>query len=318
MTPFDVHRGGSPPDTPCPSDLELARFVEGTLPADARTRMVSHLATCDDCREVVATVVAAQEADGALTPAAAFTPAAPADAVPRLPTSSLRSVAIRAGAFAAAALIVFAVRGVTTRLDPPAGVADASDWSELAQVVGAARTIEPRLSGLPAHVPQRPPTRAVSSDAGFAAQALAARLAERAALPSADARARRTARHLAAVAALVAGRAEDAVARLEAVLAELPATPSERANLLADLSAAYGAMAGLTTGDQWAAALSAADQALAADAGHEAARFNRALALERLDRSAEALAAWQSLAADAAVLPGWRDEAARHARGLAP
>ncbi|WP_291990410.1 zf-HC2 domain-containing protein, partial [Luteitalea sp.] len=87
MTSFDIHRGGRPPATPCPSDLELALFVEGTLPPDSRDRMVTHLAECDDCREVVATVVAARAVDDLSAPAPAAAPAAAAPAPPTLPAA---------------------------------------------------------------------------------------------------------------------------------------------------------------------------------------------------------------------------------------
>ena len=42
-------RGGV---APCPSPEELARFVDGVLAADARDRLVLHLASCDDCRDI--------------------------------------------------------------------------------------------------------------------------------------------------------------------------------------------------------------------------------------------------------------------------
>jgi tetratricopeptide (TPR) repeat protein len=320
VTQFDVHRGGLPPDSPCPPDLDLARFVEGTLPPDARALMVTHLAECDDCREVVATVVAAQEVDDLTAPvtppAGAAVAAAPAGAASA--PSWLRAPGVWAGALAVAALAVIAVRVVSTRPAAPAVAAEASAWSELARVVGPARALEARLSGLPAYVPLQPPTRSAGAEAGFAAQALAARLAEKAALPAADTAARRAARHAAAAAVLVAGRADEAVTRLDAALAETPAAAPERADLLADLAAAHAAVADVTTREHWTAALAAADQALALDRGHGAARFNRALALERLGHREAALAAWRDIAEDAATAAGWRDEAARHARALVP
>ncbi len=322
MTHFDIHRGGLTPDTPCPSDLDLARFVEGSLPPDGRTRMVAHLAECDDCREVVATVVAAQDVEAVSAPAP-FVPVpattSTAPGVPAAPVHSCRrhGPGTWAAAVAVAALAVIAVRVVVTRPEAPGSVADTPAWTELAQVVGPARAIEARLSGFATHVPLEPPTRAAGADAGFAAQALAARLAEEAALP-ADPAVRRAARHAAAVAALVAGRANDAVTRLEAALAEVPATAPERADLLADLAAAHAELAEVTTREHWTAALAAADEALALDAAHGAARFNRALALERLDRTAEAREGWSAIAADATVPAGWRDEAAGHARALIP
>ena len=267
--------------------------------------MVAHLAECDDCREVVATVVAAQDVEAVSAP------------TPPVSPSWLRGPGRWAAAVAVAALAVIAVRVVVTRPNAPAGVADTPAWTELAEVVGPARAIEARLSGLATHVPLEPPTRAAGADAGFAAQALAARLAEEAALP-ADPAVRRAARHAAAVAALVAGRANDAVTRLEAALAEVPATAPERADLLADLAAAHAELAEVTTREHWTAALAAAEEALALDAAHGAARFNRALALERLNRTAEAREGWSAIAADAAVPAGWRDEAAGHARAPVP
>ena len=57
---------------------------------------------------------------------------------------------------------------------------------------------------------------------------------------------------------------------------------------------------------------------VAHNATHEAARFNQALALERLGRREAALAAWRDIADHGALSAGWRDEAARHARALVP
>jgi Putative zinc-finger len=68
VTHFDVHRGGLTPGTACPSALDLARFVEGTVPPDTRALLVSHLDECDDCREVVATVVSTLDIDAAPGP----------------------------------------------------------------------------------------------------------------------------------------------------------------------------------------------------------------------------------------------------------
>lgn len=278
--------------------------------------MVAHLAGCDDCREVVATVVAAQDVD-AVTAAAPAPAPAPALPPPGPSRPWLRAPATWAGTLSAATLLAVVVRFALMRPEAPTA-ADAAVWTEVAQTMGPARVIEPRLSGLPAHVPLRPPTRAAGAEAGFAAEALAARLAERAAMPTADAAARRAARHAAAVAALLAGRADDAVMRLDAALADTPAAAPERADLLADLAAAHGALADTSTREHWTAALAAADQALTVDGVHEAARFNRSLALERLGRRDAALAAWRDIAGDAAIAAGWRDEAARHARALVP
>ena len=41
-------------EKPCPDTLTLAGWLEGTLSAQDRSRMASHLAACDDCRRAVA------------------------------------------------------------------------------------------------------------------------------------------------------------------------------------------------------------------------------------------------------------------------
>lgn len=45
--------------TACPSDIDLACFVDGRLDEEAHQAMLRHLDDCDDCRDVVATAVEA-------------------------------------------------------------------------------------------------------------------------------------------------------------------------------------------------------------------------------------------------------------------
>lgn len=305
-------RTGPPALAACPADLDLARFVEGTLPAAARSRLVTHLDQCDDCREVVATVVAA-------LPEVAAT--ADEDAAPAPRVWWLRRPATWATAAAMAAMVVFALRTGTPPPEGPGHLAAANSWVDVATAVGAVRSVEARLSGLPAHVPLASPTRAGTPDAALGLQALASRYGAAAGTPAADPSARRAARHLGGVANLVAGRAPEAIALLEAALADAPPASALRADVLADLSAAhaeFAEFAEMSSRQHWAQALRAADDALALDATHAAARFNRALALERLGRADDARRAWQALAADGTLAPGWRDEAAGHVRALAP
>lgn len=52
------------PDRPrpaCPSDTDLSRFIDDVADAAERAALVEHLEQCDDCREVVTTVLQAQE-----------------------------------------------------------------------------------------------------------------------------------------------------------------------------------------------------------------------------------------------------------------
>jgi len=293
----------------CPADLDLARFVEGTLAAGPRAVVVAHLADCDDCREVVATVVAA-------TPGRADVE--DEDVPPGPAVWWLRRPGQFAAALAMAAMVVFALRLGPARA-PERPTAPQDIWAEVADAVGPARAIEARLSGMNTHVPLAPPSRASTSEADFGAQALAARLgdAATAAAATTDRDARRTARHAAGVAALVAGRAGESIPLLEAALADAPAGAPARADVLADLSAAHAEAAETSSRDRWELALRAADDALTERATHAAARFNRALALERLARTDDALRAWRELAADGTLGAGWREEAAGHVRALA-
>lgn len=45
--------------TACPSDIDLACFVDGLLDEHAHHALLRHLDACDDCRDVVATAVEA-------------------------------------------------------------------------------------------------------------------------------------------------------------------------------------------------------------------------------------------------------------------
>lgn len=55
--------------TGCPSDLDLACFVDGLLDESGHAAFLRHLDGCDDCRDVVATVVEALHDDGEPAPA---------------------------------------------------------------------------------------------------------------------------------------------------------------------------------------------------------------------------------------------------------
>lgn len=53
----------SPDLASCPSDIDLACFVDGQLDEHARQAVLRHLDVCDDCRDVVATAVEALPAE---------------------------------------------------------------------------------------------------------------------------------------------------------------------------------------------------------------------------------------------------------------
>ena len=88
---------------------------------------------------------------------------------------------------------------------------------------------------------------------------------------------------------LITGRSSEARANLEQAVAQAP----HDAQLLSDLSAAYLVSAERDgRADDLARALASADRAIAKDPSLKEARFNRALALERLHTNEKAREAW--------------------------
>lgn len=299
------------PPASCPPDLDLARFVDGTLPDGERAGMIEHLADCDDCREIVVMAAGAPPLVGPETVVAP--PVTGGD--PRPPQRRVPVPVRRYGPWAAAAAGLAATVVVAIQLQrpaPPDAAGTAADpWHVVAQTIGATRHVEARLAHLPGHVPLVVPTRAATGPAvNFAASAVAARLAEEAAQAPADRRA--AAGQAAGVAALVAGQAGSALKLLDEAVAAAPDSPE----LHSDLAAAHIAIASLGSRVHWTAALEASEAALRISPGLPAARFNRALALEGLGRTGDARDVWRALAANAADEQGWRDEAAAHLQRL--
>ncbi|MFN7942900.1 MAG: zf-HC2 domain-containing protein [Thermoanaerobaculia bacterium] len=91
------------PGAPCLEPEEIAALVEGRLSPAARTRVVEHLADCDECRELLAESLAvAREAGIEL-------PAVEAAAVPVHPAARPRRATWIPGTLAAALLIAAAL-----------------------------------------------------------------------------------------------------------------------------------------------------------------------------------------------------------------
>jgi tetratricopeptide (TPR) repeat protein len=212
---------------------------------------------------------------------------------------TLRGWAIAAGSLAAAAALVFIVA------QPEWLRLRSTDTSALEQLVAAAGTerfFEPRLSANFAYGPLRPELRGDRDGArSNAALLTTASAAERAASDAPSA----ANLHAWGVAQLLLGRTDDSIATL------LRATrvSTSDANLLSDLSAAYLARAARSSATaDFDAALSRADAALAIQPTSASAAFNRALALEGLGRTDDALAAWQVLLTIDSQ-SGWAQEA---------
>jgi len=114
------------------------------------------------------------------------------------------------------------------------------------------------------------------------------------------------------VAYLALGSLDAAVDALEDAAQQLP----DHASGQSDLAAAYAARAASDDrAEDWPRALAASDRAIALDATLPEPRFNRALALEGLYLSDEALDAWDRYTTFDATTP-WAAEARTHARAL--
>lgn len=249
-------------NTGCPEPEDLAAFADGTLPRGARAVIELHLADCDTCREVVAdTVSLSNEYLG-----------------PTLLGLPRRRVLAGGGAAVALAASVLA-------MVLPFG--QSPDYEPLITAVGQNRTVEARLSLGFEYAPLKRATRAARGivNEDYALLAAKSDLEDRAlARPTA------VNRHAAAVAQLVAGDADAAIAGLESVVRDEPG----RAAYHSDLAAAY-----LARGREWDRrddlenAKAAADRAITLDPSLDEAYFNRALALDALGEAREAEAAYR-------------------------
>ena len=266
----------------CPEPEVLAAYIDGRLDQAERGALERHLAGCGDCRAIVAGSI---EALGAMR-----SPATGA----RRSRASLGAGAV--AVLAAAGAIVFAVRAQR------ASSYYLPEMAELVKTVGPARPLEARLSGGIAYGPVPSPTRGTQSGASLdivaAAESVRSAAQHRRADPAADA--------ADGVASVFLGDLTRAVESLS----RAAATNDPR--MQNDLSAILLARADATGDRTFAAgALRAADAAIASKHAPVEAYFNRALALERLARSDEALAAWLAyVSLDPAS--AWASEASTH------
>jgi len=251
-----------------PAAEDLGRFVEGTLPDNERGEVVAHIADCDECRILVV------DSAEFIEPAKKESP--------------------RWWAAVAAAVVL------------SVGIGSFVYWhfnDRLADVKGAygqlkVRPFEARLSGFP-YVPwhvnrgggdEAEPEPTVDIMKGEAAGVTELRGDDAKTL---DAR---------GVGFLLTGSAGEAVAQLQDAVNREPNNVHYQSDLAAALLATARGKSDMER------ALAACDQALRIDPRSADALFNRAVALEQLDRRSEAITAYDRyLAVDAKS--SWADEA---------
>jgi hypothetical protein len=262
----------------CPPDETLAAFADGRLDATARQEVMEHLADCAECRDIVLLAV---EMPGA-------------EATVVRPAFGRRMVAVLA--VAAALALVITVPAIRERIFGRSGM------SALVHVAESMdhRRGEARLSAPFPYRQAKEATRGGADEEDYVLEAAVSEAAERA-----DKRRTQANLHALGVAHLLAGNGSEAVAVLE----EARRAGNANAALLSDVAAAYLAVAD----DQ--NALKAADAARAIEE-IPAALWNRALALEGLDRKSDAaLKAWNDYV-DIDPDSQWAAEARKHIADL--
>ncbi|MEO8484227.1 MAG: CHAT domain-containing protein [Acidobacteriota bacterium] len=284
----------------CPGDETMAAFLDNRLAPDARNQVIAHLAGCQSCYELLAD---AAQVLGSSNPGDAAS--GPHRLIPAVPPARRRSAvfyAVGAGLLAAAAVIatVLLPRGARTEQRP--------ELVELVAAAGTTRFSDARLTGgFQWGTPDSAFRGGTSVKASPEVQIAAAKLDQALARD-------RSAANLAAygTSRLPLGDARAAVASLEEATSLAPT----HADYWSDLAASYlsrsqdpGSESDLFR------ALEAAEKSVALSPTMPEAWFNKALALERLHLTSQAIDAWtRYLALDTSS--DWRQEATRRLDAL--
>lgn len=291
----------------CPSAETVAAYLDGALDAAGRWDVERHAAACADCREVLAESWLALASDEQA--AAPVRGVAPIGSAGRATGRGAGRVWPAIGALATAAVLVIAV--VTWRAGRPDDAGSRPELEALVAAVGEQRLFEPRLTGGFRFGPLAPVYRSDSTGEALSLAVRSAALRIEVAHMEGG-----SAESLAAgaTARLVLGRAEEAVSLLDQAVRQEPS----QAAYWNDLAVARLQLSVRRDDDVDALrALEAADRALALASTLQEALFNRALTLERLRKTTDAIAAWKAyLAAD----PGspWAGVAREHLARLRP
>ena len=262
----------------CVDAATLAAFVDGTIDPAGRARVVAHVAACADCAELVGEVVRTAEE-------------IPVETRGKVLWMNRRGLAAFGGLVAVAASLLLFVLNRGAALDP------------LVAAVGNERLTLARPTGGFQYGPLRSRVRGSSDSTNYQLLAEAKKLHDRALQTNAAADL-----HAAGVGQLVTGDTTNALDSLQSAARLAP----DDATILTDLGATYLTRF-VDRGDHSdaAAALDAFDRALALSPPLAEAWFNKALLLERMNRPADALTAWNKYL-ELSDDRGWREEAIRN------
>lgn len=272
----------------------LGAYLEGRVSAEERQEIQAHLATCADCFDAFAESAEALHAQPPQTRAPQEGQTTP----PRRPVAGMEGKKLNwtrtiwlTGLVSAAALTMVTWMGVERFRPSPR---QTSEFQVIVSAMRDGRPTEGRLSGELPYGPAPSPTRAGDSPVSQSAR-LEAAVARVESQLAGDRGAE--AQCTLGEALLAVHRVQDAIVVFEAAAAR----NAGDAALQNDLAAAY-LERGIRTSaaSDFERALGSVDRARAIASDRPEALFNRALALERLDRRQEAMAAWQEyLARDA-------------------
>lgn len=292
------------PSAECLDDETLAEYIEdGAHPSRSRELVEAHLADCRDCYELFAEAARTQ---AVLWPGKERPGHATVESSVRFRSRPRLGAIVSAGLAAAAAVWL----GVAP---PDALVRWASperrpELEDLVAAVGPNRAVEGRLSGGFAWGRVPSVTRGESSAALDSPEVriATARLSE-------QVQRQRTSSTIAALgtAQLAAGHIEPGIVSLE----EAVKLDAGNAFAWSDLAAGYLARSAFGTPEDLARPVGAAERAIALNGSLREAHFNKALALEQLTRTDDAIAAWRAYLERDGSSP-WADEARRRLEGL--
>jgi len=307
----------------CPDAERLAEYADGLLDAEARAEIEAHLLTCPDCRAVLVETMAFlgseaaplsdPEPEASVTasqPPAVVSPAQAPDAgvAPTATDAPARVIPFRTrswvtgvgGGLAAAAALFLIVRiaspaWLPSWLPPWLGGGPPLEALVAALETQPVRPVEGRLMGAGGFAYARPPspTRGAGDPLGrrWSGEVMVATINIH---KFAEGHSSARARAAVGVALIVEGDLEAAAEALEQAAKDLP----EDAAVQNNLSAAWLARARWWNHPEgWQKALDAADRAIRLDAKAPEPYFNRALALEGLERTEAATRAWSDYAA---------------------
>jgi CHAT domain-containing protein len=278
----------------CPDANVLAAYLDGQLDRTTSAALEAHLASCEECGELLTEVLSVREAVAPQVPV-------PDDAADTTGRWTRRVVS---GGAVAAAIVAALV------LPEVAGRSRDHKLADLAVAAGARWPVEGRLTGGIPHSSLNAPLAGGQGGAvgdPVRVQFVAGKIRE-----DLDARGTPERFHSFGLSQLLLGRLDAASVALTAAAREQP----HNAAYQSDAAALYleRARAGLHL-DDLPRALAAAERARIADPSLLEGAFNRALALERMSLRTQARQAWlEYLGRDSAS--DWAGEARRHLASL--